>query len=562
MFPKSFSVRAKLVASFGIMFLLSAALAGASLYFLRAVNDIAREMRDDHLPNTEMLGRIQVLALRQRVSGGRLINADTPELRASAAATLKLRADEMRDVQAAYTPRLDTAEEKALYKAFETQWVAYLALQDGIVMEAQAGNLAQAQRTYNTTMSTGISAVLTELQKLVTYEARVARESGAQAQATYDGAVIATMVLVAIAALMASGAAIMLALTVSRPLRRMTSAMELLAGGDTDIDVPGIDRMDEVGAMAKSVMVFKDNIIRTRALEAETEAARAGSEAQRRAVMLDMADRFEAAVGGIATQVSAAATELQATAGSMSATATMTARRSGNAATAADTAAANVTTVASAAEELGSSVQEIGRQMQGSASLSQRAVIEAAETAALVRDLSESTARIGDVVSLISTIAGQTNLLALNATIEAARAGEAGRGFAVVASEVKALASQTAKATEEITGQIARVQASTGMAVSAIAGITQRIREIDDVSASIAAAVEEQGAATQEIVRNVTEASAGTREVTQNVSAVASAAEETGAASAQVLASASELSLQFNQLDAAMSQFLSTVRAA
>ncbi|MBD8903616.1 methyl-accepting chemotaxis protein, partial [Methylobacterium bullatum] len=490
MFPKSFSVRAKLVVSFGIMFLLSAALAGASLYFLRAVNDIAREMRDDHLPNTEMLGRIQVLALRQRVSGGRLINADTPELRASAAATIKLRADEMRDVQAAYTPRLDTAEEKALYKAFETQWVAYLALQDGIVMEAQAGNLAQAQRTYNTTMSTGISAVLTELQKLVTYEARVARESGAQAQATYDGAVIATMVLVAIAALMASGAAIMLALTVSRPLRRMTSAMELLAGGDTDIDVPGVDRMDEVGAMAKSVVVFRDNIIRTRALEAETEAARAGSEAQRRAVMLDMADRFEAAVGGIATQVSAAATELQATAGSMSATATMTARRSGNAAAAADTAAANVTTVASAAEELGSSVQEIGRQMQGSASLSQRAVIEAAETAALVRDLSESTARIGDVVSLISTIAGQTNLLALNATIEAARAGEAGRGFAVVASEVKALASQTAKATEEITGQIARVQASTGMAVSAIAGITQRIREIDDVSASIAAAVE------------------------------------------------------------------------
>ncbi|GJE19034.1 methyl-accepting chemotaxis protein [Methylobacterium marchantiae] len=562
MFIKSLSVQTKLIASFGLVFLLAVALGGSSLFFLRAVNDVAREMRDDHLPNTEMLGKIQVLVLRQRVNGGRLITADTPDLRASVAATLKSRADQMRDVQAAYIPRLDTAEEKALYKAFETQWAAYSALQDGIAAEAQAGNLAQAQRTYNTTMSMEISAVLAELQKLVDYEARVARESGAHAQATYDGAVISTIVLVAIAALLAAGAAILLALSVSRPLRRMASAMGLLAQGDTDIEVPGVDRADEVGAMAKSVIVFKNNIVRTRILEAETEVARAGAEAQRRAVMIDMANQFEAAVGGIVTQVSAAATELQATAGSMSATATMTAQSSTNAATAADTASSNVTTVASAAEELGSSVQEIGRQMQGSASLSQRAVGEAAETANLVRDLSESTTRIGDVVSLISTIAGQTNLLALNATIEAARAGEAGRGFAVVASEVKALASQTAKATEEITGQIARIQASTDLAVTAIAGITQRIREIDDVSASIAAAVEEQGAATQEIVRNVSEASAGTNEVTHNVNAVAAAAEKTGAASAQVFASASELSQQFNTLDIAMSRFIATIRAA
>ncbi|WP_036303216.1 methyl-accepting chemotaxis protein [Methylobacterium sp. 77] len=556
------SIQAKLISSFGIVFLLVVALGGSSLYFLRAVNDVAREMRDDHLPNTEMLGKIQVLVLRQRVNGGRLITADTPELRASVTAQLKLRADQMREIQTAYVPRLETVEEKALYKAFETQWSAYLALQEGIAAEAQAGKLAEAQRTYNTTMSTGISSVLAELQKLVDYEARVARESGAHAQATYDNALVFSFVLVGLAAAIAAGAAIMLAVGVSRPLRRMVSAMDRLAQGNTDIAVPGIDRGDEVGAMAKAVIVFKDNIIRTRILEVETEAARAGAEAQRRAAMIDMANQFELAVGGIVTQVSAAATELQATAGSMSATATQTAQRSTNAATAADTASANVTTVASAAEELGSSVQEIGRQMQGSANLSQRAVSEAASTANLVRDLSESTARIGDVVSLISMIAGQTNLLALNATIEAARAGEAGRGFAVVASEVKALASQTAKATEEITGQIARIQASTDLAVTAIAGITQRIREIDDVSASIAAAVEEQGAATYEIVRNVTEASAGTKEVTHNVNAVAAAAEETGAASAQVLASASELSLQFNTLDTAMSRFLTTIRAA
>jgi len=231
-------------------------------------------------------------------------------------------------------------------------------------------------------------------------------------------------------------------------------------------------------------------------------------------------------------------------------------------AAAADQAAANVTTVAAAAEELGSSVEEIGRQVQGSATLSREAVSEAAQTTTFVRDLSEAAQRIGDVVAMISTIAGQTNLLALNATIEAARAGEAGRGFAVVASEVKALATQTAKATEEISGQIALIQTSTGRAVQAIGSITGRIREIDGVATTIAAAVEQQGAATQEIVRNVTQAATGTGEVTSNIAGVAGAAEETGTAAGQVLGAASALSRQSEHLSAEIARFLATVRAA
>jgi len=346
------------------------------------------------------------------------------------------------------------------------------------------------------------------------------------------------------------------------PIAGMTGVMRRLAGGDLTVQVAGANRRDEVGEMAKAVQVFKDGLIHVAALEEETALARVGAEAQRKAAMREMADNFEAAVGGIVGMVTASATELQATAQSMSGTAAETAGQSTAVAAAAEEAASNVGTVAAAAEELGSSVQEIGRQVSGSAQLAQAAVNEASQTASLVQELSGAVAKIGDVVTMITSIAGQTNLLALNATIEAARAGEAGRGFAVVAAEVKELANQTARATDEISTQIARIQGSTGQAVSAIGSITTRIQEISGVATAIAAAVEEQGAATQEIVRNVAQAALGTGEVTSNIAGVAGAAEETGAAASQVLASASELSRQSESLSTEVDRFLATVRAA
>ncbi|UMY17051.1 methyl-accepting chemotaxis protein [Methylobacterium organophilum] len=346
------------------------------------------------------------------------------------------------------------------------------------------------------------------------------------------------------------------------PLSAITAMMRRLATGDVTQAVPGIGRRDEIGDMAASVQVFKDNIVRTRQLEAETALARASAEEQRKAALRQMADGFEAAVGGVIGMVSSSATELHATARTMSATATETATQSTTVAAAAEQAAGNVGTVAAAAEQLGTSVQEVGRQVAGSAELAQRAVREADQTGALVQALRSAVSRIGDVVGLISDIAGQTNLLALNATIEAARAGSAGKGFAVVASEVKALAEQTEKATGEIAGQIHQIQASTGEAAASIAGITGRIREISDVATSIAAAVEEQGAATQEIVRNVSQAAQGTGEVRHNIAGVAGAAEETGAAASQVLGAASELSRQSEHLAAEVGRFLATVRAA
>ena len=350
---------------------------------------------------------------------------------------------------------------------------------------------------------------------------------------------------------------------ITRPLDRLVAVLQRMAKGEIEAEIKEAARKDEIGAVGKAVEGIKAMVARKAAEEAEVRrVAEEAAAAARKQTMLELADGFERAVGGIVGLVSSSATELQATAQSMTASATQTATQSTTVAAAAEEAAANVHTVAAAAEERGSSVQEIGRQVLGSAGLAQSAVGEADQTHHLVQALSQAATRIGDMVGLISNIAGQTNLLALNATIEAARAGEAGRGFAVVASEVKELAAQTAKATEEISQQIGQIQGVTGQAVTAIGGITARIREIDSVATSIAAAVEEQGAATQEIVRNVAQAATGTNEVTSNIAGVAQASEDTGAAASQVLNAAGELSRQSEHLGAEVSRFLSTVRAA
>ncbi|KMO42545.1 chemotaxis protein [Methylobacterium tarhaniae] len=350
---------------------------------------------------------------------------------------------------------------------------------------------------------------------------------------------------------------------ITRPLGSLVGVLQRMARGEIDAEIEEAARGDEIGAVGKAVEGIKAMVARKAAEEAEVKhRAEAAAAAERKRTMIELADGFERAVGGIIGMVSSSATELQATAQQMTATAQETASQSTTVAAAAEEASTNVNTVAAAAEELGSSVQEIGRQVTGSAHLAQAAVGEADQTAHLVQALSQNAARIGDMVGMISSIAGQTNLLALNATIEAARAGAAGRGFAVVASEVKALAEQTGKATEEIARQIGEVQGVTAQAVSAIGGITRRIREIDSVATSIAAAVEQQGAATQEIVRNVAQASTGTNEVTGNIAGVAQASEETGAAASQVLSAASEMSRQSEHLSAEVARFLATVRAA
>ena len=272
------------------------------------------------------------------------------------------------------------------------------------------------------------------------------------------------------------------------------------------------------------------------------------------------ADAFEQSVKGMVEIVASAATQLQSTARTMEGTANGTSEQATTVAAAADEAATNVQTVASAAEELASSIAEISRQVAQSTQIAGAAVDEAQRTNSMVQGLADAAQKIGEVVSLINDIASQTNLLALNATIEAARAGEAGKGFAVVASEVKNLANQTAKATDEISAQIGGIQTATKDAVGAIEGIGGTIGEINEIASAIAAAVEEQGAATQEIARNVEQAASGTTQVTQNISEVTQAASETGQAAGQVLDAASELSQQSEKLNGEVHRFLDQIR--
>ena len=350
--------------------------------------------------------------------------------------------------------------------------------------------------------------------------------------------------------------------SITLPLNGLARSMAGLAAGDQTIGVAGSDRRDEIGAMAGAVRVFKDNMIRARTLEAEAEANKAKVEADRKRDMMQLADQFERAVGGIVTTVSAAATELQGAAQSLSASSSQTTHQSTIVAAASEQAAANVRTVASATEELSGSVREISRQVSTSATMANKAVQEAQATNDQVGELSAGALKIGAIVDLIKDIASKTNLLALNATIEAARAGEAGRGFAVVASEVKALAEQTSKATAEITGHISGVQLSTNQAATAILGISKTIDDISNIASMIAAAVEEQGAATEEIARNVDQAAHGTTEVTRNITSVHHAAEASGVSAQQVLSSATELSAQSARLRVEMDTFLATVRAA
>lgn len=359
--------------------------------------------------------------------------------------------------------------------------------------------------------------------------------------------------------------AIMVTLLVSRMIARpivgITEIMSGLSSGNKDVDVPETARGDEIGRMAKAVLVFKENMIHADALSAEQARERRAKEA-RAQKLEERARSFDENVSGVVRAVSDATVNLQSSALSMSAMANEATQRATIVASASEEASANVQTVAAAAEELAASINEIGQHVRNSSTIAQRAVSDADNTNSVMENLAETAHRIGDIVKLINDIAGQTNLLALNATIEAARAGDAGRGFAVVASEVKSLATQTAKATEDIAAQVTAIQGATQNSVVAIKGIGSTIRQVSEIILSISSAVEEQGVATKGIACNVQQAAAGTGDVSSNIASVSAAASNTGNAADGVLNSARGMAQQAEMLRDEVDRFLAEIRAA
>ncbi|BAI76744.1 methyl-accepting chemotaxis protein (plasmid) [Azospirillum sp. B510] len=427
--------------------------------------------------------------------------------------------------------------------------------QKELAIEGYFTQLLESNHALTNTLAKGI-ATLVEGQK-----ASIAEAIDATARMLDNSRL--TQIAVAAASILVSILVVWLYVgrVIIRRMLALKTGMGRIAAGDLDAEI-ALAGQDEIAEMGTALLVFRDTAREVETTRAAAEAERLRAAGERRQTMLSLADQFESGVKTVVETVSAAATQMHQTAAGMVATADDTSRQAGNAAEAAETASVNVDGAASAAHQLSRSISEISRQVTESASIAAKAAGEAERTDGTMRALNEAAGRIGAVLDLISDIAGQTNLLALNATIEAARAGEAGKGFAVVAQEVKQLASQTAKATDQIAGQIGAMQQATGQAVDAIRSIGHTIGRLNDIAASIAAAVEEQGAATSEIARNVQQAAGGTAQASHNIGEVRTAAGQTGRSAQEVLSVAQEVSSQTGRLQQQIDRFLSQVRSA
>ncbi len=556
------SIRSLLIGLFGLLALTIGGEGLLAISKIAAVNASVIDIATNWLPSVASARRLNTIAEQYRVYQARHVLApDSAEIEKQEATIAKV-AEDFASERKHYEKLITVDEERKVYETFSAHWAEYQKHVPQLLNLSRTNKKDEASALYRGDLSQKFTDVRNNLTKLVEINEKGAKDATDAAAANYSAARTITLAMLALGLLIAIGAMAFSFFGIARPIGRITGAMGVLAGGDTTTEIPFAARRDEIGRIAAAVQVFKDNMIRARELEAEAAETAARTAAQRKADMHKLADDFEAAVGEIVDTVSSASTELEAAAGTLTKTAEITQELSGSVAAASEQASANVQSVASATEEMTSSVNEISRQVQESSRIAIEAVKQAQQTDARINELSQAAGRIGDVVKLITAIAEQTNLLALNATIEAARAGEAGRGFAVVASEVKALAAQTGKATEEIGTQISGMQAATQESVAAIKAIGQTIGRISEIAATIAAAVEEQGAATQEIARNVGEAARGTTQVANNITDVNRGATETGSASSQVLSSAQSLSSESNHLKIEVEKFLTTVRAA
>ena len=559
-----FSIRTKLTAVIAFLLVAMAAMGLLAVRQMNAIYTSASEIQKSWLPSVRVLGDLRAGVITYRNVIREHMLSELLEEKLAQEKTLETVVEANTNARKLYESMITSPEERALYNEWAQVWDEYRkgAAEVMALSRKAAGSYPREAHDLNT-MTVNLIGIKADgiLRKDIDLNNKGADTAGQDANDGYQAALGMVVVALGLAVLLGIAAGLYLIRDVTKGIASIVAPMKSLGEGDLGAVVPHQGEKTEIGTMADTLQVFKDALI---AKKAADEAAAADAEAKiARGRRVDAITRdFEKLIGELVGSLSSSSTELEAAANTLTSTAEVTGRTSGEAASASQDVSSNVQSVAVATEEITSSVGEIGRQVLESSRIATEAVRQAQKTDTSITELSQAAARIGDVVKLITAVAEQTNLLALNATIEAARAGEAGRGFAVVASEVKALAAQTAKATDEISAQVAGMQTATQESVSTIKEIGKTITLISEISQTIAAAVEEQGAATQEISRNVQQAATLSGEVAASITDVSRGAGETGAASGQVLSAAQMLSTDSNRLKIEVEKFLTNVRAA
>jgi methyl-accepting chemotaxis protein len=555
------SIRAKIVIVISILLAAVAAMGTTALREISAINANLAEVDAKWLQSAITIGEMQAATLRYQTSIRDHLLADDPETEAQIEKTLQALQASIKNDFSAYDALKAASDERGVYDEFRKVWEAYAAAGEEVLVASRNQDFATGREVF----TNKLLKIGQQNDELLNKERELNRK-GAEAavkrgNASYGFAlkfIVGGLVLVTLISL---AIATFLVRDVSQGIASIVRTMRSLSQGDLAVEIPSAGNDTEIGQMAFTLQLFKEALITKKA--SDDDAAAESNAKIARSIRVDGATRdFESVIGQLIESLSSSSSGLDTAASTLTATADSTGRTSSEAAAASQEVSSNVQSVATTAEEITSSVQAIGHKVQEASQIAGEAVKQARSTDGKIAQLSQSAARIGDVIKLITDVAEQTNLLALNATIEAARAGEAGRGFAVVASEVKALAAQTARATDEISAQIASMQAATNESVLAIREIGTTITLISEISATISAAVEQQGSATQEIARHVQHAAKRSGVVASSIADVSRGASETGSASGQVLSSAKTISVESVRLRAEVEKFLATVRAA
>jgi methyl-accepting chemotaxis protein len=558
------SIRAKVTIVVAFLLMVAISIGVIAIIKMQQINAATVDIQNNWLPSVRALGALKSSTITYRTTVRAHMLGETAADKDAMDKRLVETVNEISATLKAYQKMISSADERALYDTWTAKWEDYMKGAKEVVSLSRksiGGSIHDAQELNRTTVNELGKQADVVLEKDIDFNNKGSNAAGEDAARDYDFALKLVVGILAASVLAGFGVGIYLIRDINRGIASIIAPMQALGKGDLTATVPHQGETNEMGAIADVLQVFKQALIAKKATD-EAAMIEANAKIERGQRIAHVTRDFEAMIGKIVETVSAASTELEASAGSLTTTAEHSREITIKVAAASEEASTNVQAVASAAEEMSSSVNEISRQVQGSSRIAGEAVEQARKTNDRVGELAKAAARIGDVVELINTIAGQTNLLALNATIEAARAGDAGRGFAVVASEVKTLAEQTAKATGEISAQINGIQAATTESVVAIREIGDTIGKMSEIASTIASAVEQQGAATQEISRNVQQAAHGTQQVSANITVVQRGAGETSSASAQVLSAARALSSESKRLKLEVGNFLNSVRAA